>query len=37
MRLLNDEEQVETEVESNVEDENALVWTYLNMETPEEQ
>lgn len=29
MRFSNDEEQVETQVESNVEYENAQVWTYL--------
>jgi len=30
MRSSNDEGQVETQMESNVEDENALEWTYLN-------
>lgn len=29
MRLSDDEEQVERLVESNVKDENALVWTYF--------
>jgi len=29
MRLSNDENQVEKQVESTVENENALVWTHL--------